>query len=260
MNYKTILITQFLFLLLLPHYIMFGQDNENAKNRFFGLESGFNVQSCEEPNFGFIRSGSSIYASDAATNSISTSFYSWYVGAKGEIRSKDGRVGLLAGVRLKNVLSAIGKLDYYEQADFFYVLYTQEETSTEFLKVKEINQSSYYVGIPIGIRYFPSLEKFRHFFLKATFDTSYRLSTKNDVEFSNSDMAKNQDGILGKFDDPADFISVLYCSAGFVFGSGDNPRLYIEATLPSFYLTENTSSLVNPIAGGGLQISLQIPF
>ncbi|MBK9356854.1 MAG: hypothetical protein IPN08_05620 [Bacteroidales bacterium] len=48
-------------------------------------------------------------------------------------------------------------------------------------------------------------------------------------------------------------------SAGVRVGRESKPAINLEAGLPTVFMTSGSSGLVNPVFGGGFQISFQIP-
>jgi hypothetical protein len=57
---------------------------------------------------------------------------------------------------------------------------------------------------------------------------------------------------------PGNFTSLLYFSAGFKVGKPGNPAANLEVCVP-IYLVNEVSGLVRPYAGGGFQLTIQLP-
>ncbi|MFC1734301.1 hypothetical protein ACFL6I_28695, partial [candidate division KSB1 bacterium] len=200
------------------------------------------------------------YGTDNRVTNPLVYFHKWYAGIKIERRAKNNKLGLLTGLRYTRVNSSFGKsYTWLDNDGYFYLLYKQEGTTTEYLKIKEVNQYSDYLGIPLEIRHFPFNPRFFRFFLKAAAEFNYRLSTTNDVVFNNDKMESFQAGVAEKFGEPDNFFSMLYFALGLKLGNDNKTNVSLEAVFPSFYLSDNTSSLVIPQYGGGFQINIQIP-
>ncbi|MCK4662742.1 MAG: hypothetical protein KAT68_07750 [Bacteroidales bacterium] len=252
---STLFLVFFLFLIT---DTLFGQQE---RYRFIGVESGIDFQDCELPEFEFIRGDISSYGAGNVANDLMWYFQKWYLGIKIEIRSNNNKFGLFSGLRYTKINTSLGKFsNWSSNTDFFYLLYKQEGTTTEYLKIKEINQSSNYLGIPIEIRYLPFKTGLFRLFFKAAAEINYRLNTTSDVVFYNNAMEYYQDDVINKFDEPNNFYSTLYFSVGWKFGKDNKPNINLEASFPSFFLTDNSSGLVKPITGGGFQLNIQIPF
>ncbi|MBN2165235.1 MAG: hypothetical protein JW717_03060 [Marinilabiliaceae bacterium] len=240
-----------------------GQNEENKPTSFFELETGIGFYDSNMQTYDFFRNSSSVYyQSDRLIDNISSFYYQWYIGAKVEFRLNDNKHAFLTGLRIKKCCSSLGKLSSdYESSEYFFLLYNKNEASSEFLKIKEINQASYYIGIPLELKRIMVNKKYYRFFFKAAFDLNYRLHTTTDVVFFNNLMEEYEDGVINKFDEPADFVSVFYPMVGFNFGREDKSGLIVEFALPSLFVTDKSvSGLVKPDVGCGVQLNIQVPF
>ncbi|MCF8370874.1 MAG: hypothetical protein K9H64_04575 [Bacteroidales bacterium] len=258
--YKTIICILLLGLLLSKARSLHGQED---RVRFIGVESGIDFQICESTEYDFIRGDVdvSMYGLNDGANNLTLSLQNWYIGTKAEIRTKNNRFGLSTGVRFSQITSSMSKSTGWSgTADFFYILNKQEGTSTEYLRVKEINQVSNYLGIPVEIKFYPTKPYFVRFFIKGAALISGRLNTSNNVVFYSDEMNPYQNDVINKFDEPKFFLGMVHGSVGIKFGHEDNINLSLEAATPSIIFTENSSSLLKPMFGGGLQLNILIPF
>ncbi|MEA3445350.1 MAG: hypothetical protein U9R19_11575 [Bacteroidota bacterium] len=257
---KTFITLLLVGLFIVNHATINGQE---VMSRFVGVESGINYQACESTNYDFIRGtvDVSTFGINDDVNSLNMSFEKWYFGIKSEYRFKENKVGLLYGIRFSQVNSSLSKsTTYASSTTFFYLLNKQESTTTEFLKVKEIIQSSNYLGVPIELKYYLFNIISLRFYIKGSAEISYRLSTNTNVVFHNSEMEAYESEVADKFDKPNNLLVMLYGAGGIKIGKDSNVNLSIETHVPSIILTNNVSGLVNPIAGTGFQINIQIPF
>ncbi len=236
---------------------------QQERAKFWGVEAGMNFIICNPPEKDFIRGDISSYGAGKVTDNLEGLLNTGYLGAKTELRSLNNKFGLLGGIRYTRIISSIGKNTYWsETPNFFYLLYRQDGITTEYFKVRELNQTSDYLGVPIELRFFPfNQEKFRIYF-KAGAEFNFLLKTKKDVVFYNKAMESYQNEVIEIIGEPNSFYSSLYFSAGFRLGKDSKPGINFEICLPYFFLTTEVSSLVTPQdqQGYGFQLNIQIPF
>ena len=235
---------------------------QEKKIRFIGVETGMDFQGVGVPDYSFIRGQIASYPGNYYTAyNLRGNHQKWYGGVKAEMRSGNNHFGYLAGLRFTNIKSSIGKNIFTnDDPEYFYLLYKVEGTNTEYLKVKEINRASQYIGIPLEFRVYPF--KPRHFglYFKASADFAYLIASHTDVAFYNDQMKVYEQDVADKFDADSKFYSSLSFGVGWKIGRDAKPNLDLEASFPSFVLTSHTSGLVNTITGGGFQVNLLIPF
>jgi len=155
----------------------------------------------------------------------------------------------------------VGKKSYWgSSVNYFYWLYLQDGVNTEYLKVKEIDQKSDYIGIPLEIRFFPARRpRFFRFYFKLGAEFNYLIQSQKDIVFYDPAMDPYKNELTAKVAGPKPFYSALYVGGGFRLGKELKPSVSIEACMPYLFLTQNSGGLVNPIFGGGFQINVQIP-
>jgi hypothetical protein len=257
---KSIITFLFASVLFIQPVLLVAQEE---KKKFIGLESGYNYYVSESKNFDFIRGSVDVstFGIGDDSNSLSVDFQNWYVGAKSEYRFHDNKLGLLCGIRFSEVSSFIKKsTSYASNLNFFYLLNKQEGTTTEFLKVKQINQNSKYLGVPVELRYFLfNIVKVR-VYLKGSAEFNYRLKTNTNVMFYNPEMEPFEAEVEAKFDEPADFHLLISGGGGLKLGDESKTNLSLEAIFFSQYLSDKISGLAKPVSGGGFQVNVQIPF
>ncbi|MBI4647992.1 MAG: hypothetical protein HY738_15755, partial [Bacteroidia bacterium] len=160
-----------------------------------------------------------------------------------------------------HLYSSVGKNDYWANStNYFYCLYRQDGVNTEYLKLKEINQTSNYIGIPIEIRYFPAKRPhlFRIYF-KIGAEINYLMQTQKDVVFYDNAMNPYKEDLTAKVGQPKTFYSSIYGGGAISIGRELKPSISIEACMPYLFLTSESFGLVNPIFGSGFQLNVQIP-
>ncbi|MBU0763563.1 MAG: hypothetical protein KJ607_01875 [Bacteroidetes bacterium] len=97
-------------------------------------------------------------------------------------------------------------------------------------------------------------------FCKASAELQYLINSKTDVFFLYEEMEIYENEVIDRFDEPNDWLSSLYFSGGLQFGKKNRMNINMEAVFLSFILTNNNSIINNPVAGGGFQVSIQMPF
>ncbi|GHT02147.1 hypothetical protein AGMMS49525_05140 [Bacteroidia bacterium] len=176
-----------------------------------------------------------------------------YVGAKAEYFLWHNRIGIAAGLRFSNYSST-----FDSDKEYFLWLLRQDRLTTDYAKIQNITQNSYYVGVPLEFRFFPNNHDwfFQHYFkLGAAFN--YRLSTNNSVTFQNAAMNRHAQTVEDQVDKPQDFNAYLYPVIGFKMAR--LPWFNLELHFPCGMFSSEGSAFIRPNAGFGIQFSVQIP-
>jgi hypothetical protein len=233
---------------------------QETRQKFLGIEAGMNLIAGEMTNMDYVRGEIPFYSEGSSTNNLTSLMYTSFFGIKSEAYSLNNKFGLLAGVRYTRVVSSVGKNSYWSNStNYFYLLYLQEGTNTEYLKVKEIKQSSNYLGIPVEIRFSPFKPRLIRPYFKLGAEISFRLNSRTDVLFFDDAMEPYQKDVAVLVGEPRSVSSTVYGSGGIRLGREFKPNISFEICLPAIYLTGESSGLVNPISGGGFQLNVQIP-
>ena len=234
---------------------------QEERIKLYGIEGGVDFIGCLSPEKDYIRGDISSYTTVDATDNLLGLLYKYYFGAKLEVRTVNNKFGLLGGIRYNRMIGSVGKNTYWSDTpDFFYLLFRQDGTTTEYLKVKEIIQSSDCFGIPLELRIFPFNQKKLRVYFKAGAEFNYVIQTKTDVMFFNEGMNMYEADVAEIVGNPKHFYSTLYFSGGIFFGKDSKPAINIEVSMPSMFITTKMSNLVTPEAGGGFQLNVQLPF
>lgn len=249
---------------ILATFFIFGTSNsfsQYPRLKYIGLESGMTFISCEMPDMNYIRGDIPNYATGFSTSSLTNLSYLWYAGIKGEIFSLNDRFGLQAGLRFSQVSNTIGKEEYWgSNTNYFYWLFRQQGTETEFLKIKEIGQKTGYLGIPVEIRYFVSRRP--HVFQlygKAGAVLDFKVNSNTNVVFKDPDMEIFEKDISDQVKRPGPVSFAMYVGSGFKIGTDQKPSVSIEACFPYFILTPHSFGMLYPYFGGGFQLTFQLP-
>jgi hypothetical protein len=233
---------------------------QNQCPKYIGLEIGMYFPSSEIPEKDFIRKETApYYYEESPTENIYSSMTLGYTGIKTEYLLFENKFGITAGARYTNITSSIGYLSDKSDKDFFYILYRQDETNTEYLKIKTISETAEYIGIPLEIRCYPFKPRFFRIYYKIAADLNFLIQSKTDVVFVNDGMEIFEDAVADKFGKPNSFNSLLTGAIGFRFGKDSRPAFSCEFCFPSSIVTKNCSALVKPKFSGGFQFNFQIP-
>jgi hypothetical protein len=236
--------------------------SQEARQKFISAEAGMDALGSDLLFKDNIRGDVPQYDNmGEPTQSLKNLFYKDYVGLKTEIFSLNQKLGFSVGLRYTRMHALLGKTTYSSTstASFFYLLYSQKGTTTEYLKVKQIDQKSDYIGIPLEFRYFAfKLDPFMGY-LKAGVEFDYRMQTKTNVAFYDNTMNTYQGYVVRMVGTPRSFSSVFYAAVGVRLGKPSKPCANLEINLPTVFLTPESTGLVNPQAGTGFQLSIQIP-
>ncbi|HLO59877.1 MAG TPA: hypothetical protein VK179_14110 [Bacteroidales bacterium] len=248
-------------LLLALGTIFYPLSAQQTRLKYLGIETGLTFIESEISDIDYIRGEMPTYYMGYTTDAITSWSYKDFVGIKYEILSLNDRFGLLGGIRFSFMNSSIGKNRYfYHNTNYFYWLYRQDGINTEFLKVKEINQKSSYIGIPVEIKYFTGRRPhlFQLYF-KLGFEVNCLLGSGTDIIFLNPAMETYEDDIHSQLKKPGRINAAVYGGGGFRIGRDMKPSLSIEACMPYLVINSGTSGMLKPLYGGGFQVNFQIP-
>jgi hypothetical protein len=250
-----------LFIILLTILIVKSGYSQEKKLKFLYIEGGADFISGEPPEKGYIRADVNQYSVDYVTTTLRGLLHKSYIGAKGELRILNGKVGLLSGLHYTRMVSSIGKEAYWsENPDYFYLLLRQEETKTDYLKVREINQVTGYIGIPLELRIYPYKPRGITVYYKVGSDFNLRLHSATKAVYYDKTMDQFDDKIGDVVEDPWTFYSSFHLGVGFRIGKDEKPGVNLEVLVPVAIMAGHKSGLVNPEAGGGFQINVRLPF
>ena len=249
-----------LFTLVLLSHIGFSLAQE-IRLKYLGLEGGTRFIGSEISNLEYIRKSMPSHYFGYPNDDIRSFSFGNFVGVNYEIFSLNDRFGLKTGIRYSAMKSSIGKTNYWSSnTDFFYWLYRQEGTDTEYFKINEINQKSDYIGIPIEVRYFTAKRPYLfQFYVKMGVELNYLLKSKTNIVFNNSAMDVFEQEVATVLKKPKDFNATLYAGVGFKLGRDQKPSISIETNMPYIFLTPEAAGLVKPFFGSGFQVNFQIP-
>lgn len=179
----------------------------------------------------------------------------FFAGVKLERKTANGKFGFSTGLRFTHL---VGRVTKSGVPDFFYVLFRQTGTTTEYLEVKQLTEISNYLGIPVEVYFYvPGHRTFRFYFMAGS-EWSYQLSRKTEVVFTKDAMDVYESDVGEIIGEPERWYGTFYARPGFVIGK-NRPVFSCGLTLP-VVISNSPSSLNTPIAGMGFQIQFHLPF
>jgi hypothetical protein len=221
-----------------------------------GIENGVNLYSSELSDGNSIRKDFVWSSERYPSDNIRTIASSFYLGAKAEALFFD-KIGLSGGLRISMLHSEVST-PLFSGSDFFYYLFRESGTTTEYLKIHEMEQVSTYVGVPLAFRFFPYKASFLRLYFKAEGDVSLRLASSNHVSFCDENMDKYRHDVFKSLKSPSAVYSNVGCGIGLRFGKEIRPKVNVELLYISSVYNHN-SSLVSLKEGVNLQVCVQIP-
>lgn len=231
---------------------------DEPRIKLIGLETGGDVVLVEVADHDNIRAEASYYA-DGLKN-IRGFASRFTVGLKAEMRTKSDRFSLTGGLRFSRLDSKLGKGNTYystNTSDHFYFMVEQTDNSIEYLRVKEINETSNYIGVPFAVNWTPFGERLFTFYFKAGVEVNFRLNTTTTVDFVDPALKAYNDDVTDHFREAGNVSALFNTGGGIRFRAGSKLRLSFEAG-PSAFLTNDGSRIVNTLGAVGGQLSIQL--
>jgi hypothetical protein len=257
-----------LIILVLLFYSSFGQESSqkdsvetgHSKTFYIGAEAGMNFYSCSTPEYDFIR------ALATNTGSADNTTLNWYFtqsffNAVIEFRLHQDKFWVSTGLRYSGNNSSLGNLNSFQKNDayFYFLLEDGNIENTHSYRILNISEQLRYLGIPISIRFSPYKPRFFRLYFKLGVDLNVLIEQNRKVAFYDNDMDYRQEDVLANFSDPADFYSTVSLGIGVQLGKQNHPNVRLEANVPTFLLSQEKFSLVNPNFGGGFNVIFVYP-
>jgi hypothetical protein len=252
--------TKFLFFSVFVFILIASLKGQEEKRKFLYVETGIDFISCEAPDKDYIRGDIDPYNYGYVTDQLRSLLHMEYLGVKLEYRFLNNLFGAVGGLRYTRMVSSIGKTSYWsETPDFFYVLYSQDGTTTEYAKVREIVQKSDYLGLPLELRIYPNKDYAVNVYYKLGAAFNLKIRNKKDMVFFNEAMEPYRDEIYQVTEDPGPFYASFYLGVGLKVGKLAKPGANLEVCFPVGILPADEPAFVTPQAGGGFQLMVRIP-
>lgn len=181
---------------------------------------------------------------------------SYYVGIKPEYQLAD-RLSLTSGVRLSFTDDKLAKV-----GGFFVWELPGNVNNTNYVRIEEIQQTVYNLGIPLELRFYPRRRDHfvrQYFVVGAMFNFVAFTHTK--VKFTNLIMAKHEQEIKEQLNKPDNFSSYCYLGMGLKIGKMHRPFGNLEVHFPMFSFSQSKLTSFSEYRGHiiGINTSLKIP-
>jgi hypothetical protein len=253
-----------IFLLLLP--VLFSsftrlqaQDKSKIHNFKLGFETGLGVYWGDVVKPEQVRENYLIYDDYYGCFSFnigpSQGAMAYHAGVKSEYFFFKNRVGVTAGLRVSKFSST------FESDNSYPVMWLlrQEDIHTDYVRIRSITQNSYYIGIPLEIRFFPNRRElpFQHYF-KLGVAFNYQVYTKYKTAFYEERMNIHAGAVEAQLGKPNSFNSYIYPVFGFKIGRSSSPWVNVEIYC-SGLINPRSISFLKDGAGIGFQLSVQLP-
>jgi hypothetical protein len=181
----------------------------------------------------------------------------FYLGLKSEFFFLNDRLGLASGLRFSHYSTNLDS-----DRDYFLWQIRQEATYTDYVRIRDITQRSYYLGLPLEMRFF--LNKWNRVFrpyVKVGAVLNWRVHTNNAVKFEDRAMNHYEGQVSDGIEPPNRFNAYLYPAMGFKVGR--TSWFNFEIHFPTVMLTPGNSSFFDDYPnigfGLGVQFLIQIP-
>ncbi len=235
---------------------------QEERIKLVSLEGSINFIGGKRMDYEYIRDDVSDYGyyANQDTKNVRTIASMGTVGLRVEFRSLTNKFALTSGLQYAQLNSHIDKSFFgHPLDDFYYFMVNESDAAIEYLKIRSINQTSDYIGVPVNLIWYPFKQRVFTVYFKGGVDFNYQLSTKTDVVFVDQTMGRFSDVVLNKFEKPKRFVSVFNTRAGVKIGNESKFTFLFEMG-PTAFLTERASGILNTDAGFEVRGGVQIPF
>ncbi|MDR1097164.1 MAG: outer membrane beta-barrel protein [Tannerella sp.] len=189
---------------------------------------------------------------------INLTLSSTVFGVRPEIFLGRNRWGVSTGLRLSRYVTTFKP----DNGPFYWML-AREGLQTDYLTIDKFSQQSYFLGVPLEVRFFTNRRDLPvqiYFKTGATFN--YKLRTGTDISFANPLMSKHAGAVGDGLEEVDRFHVYVYPAFGFKIGryrNGHSPWFNVEISIPGMLFHPNVSSFAKPSAGFGAGFTVQIP-
>jgi len=180
----------------------------------------------------------------------------YYIGLKPEY-SLSNRFVVAAGLRF-----SFNKSNFNSDQNYFLWKISEENLTTNYVRVREVNQNNFYAGVPLEIKFFPGQNDMivRQYF-KVGMLFNFLAASHNSVSFIDDNMEKYAGEISKQMGKPSFQSGYLYLGIGLKFGRMNHPfgSIELQAPIRVFKDKKLASFIKEPEVGFGLQTTFYIP-
>lgn len=169
------------------------------------------------------------------------------------------KLSVSTGIRFTHLQSEVSKYNS-ENGEYFFLRYESNPTSTEYARINSIAEKTAYLGVPLEFQITP----FRFYklapYLRIGSEIGFKLSSSNKINFYTESMDSYAGTIMQQYGfEPQSIFATLNSSIGLSLGAAGKINYNFEILLPSFFLTDKNSSLLEVNEFSGFRFSLKIP-
>jgi hypothetical protein len=249
-------------LLLILFVIVSGSATYSQNFRYVEVNTGFRVFSAMMTENDRFRADAYSYGSGSGVLSLRTTYNVVYAGAKGEMFLSNEKFRIGVGIQYSQMT---GKIDNdngwgdYNPNRFFFYRYRESGTTTEYVTIEKMEQSTSYVGVPVDVRFFPFNPRRFNLYFKVGAELNIRVATETAIDFHEPSMEEYKGEITETLAEPDAVSGLGYVAAGIQFGRPGQFKFGLEVPAPCFSLSPDATGIVKPTAGGGFMIFIAIP-
>ncbi len=190
----------------------------------------------------------------SGNESVTLSSSGLSVGSRIELFHDPTKIGFSTGLRLKSFSHELNPNNKY-----FYYRYYQYETQTKFVRINNITDFSFYVCIPVEIRYIFFHEGMLYAFAKLGAEVGTPLYRDLEIEYKNPNT--QTDYVKITIEREKNFVmQSFYGSFGGMIGKEGQLHAVFELIVPGLFTSSRNFDLINTTSFYGVRFSLQIPF
>ena len=241
---------------------LFAQEASSPQKRLsIGVEFGTNSANTQLTDQWSVRKGAlSPYFYEYDDYNTDASFNSLFFGVKSEYALYKDILSVSSGIRYRDFNTS------FDRNPYFFLLHKEQGDRTDYLRIKEITETSHYLGVPIELICAPDFPLLRNktwsiaFYTKLGGEVGAKLHTSRSIDFYNEAMKQYEEELIKeRCREITPIYASLYYAFGLRFGKPNSVRFNIEGTPPAFVFTNKVSSFMNVKNLGGLQLSLLVP-
>ena len=225
------------------------QEKKPVMHRFrLGIEGGWTPFSGKTNKPDMIRESRSYYYYDDDQDNIyycgfitgKPSFNIFYFGIKPEYFFSN-RLSISTGIRL-----SFNKVKMDSDRDFFLWRVSEDETSSNYVRINSISQKNRHIELNTKVRFFPGKRNFwiRHYYVLGN-TMNFLVTSSNKASFHNPEMNHYSATVLKQIGKPSSVMGYTYVGLGLNIGSITRSFGNIEFQFPAIiHGSENINSLV----------------
>lgn len=194
-----------------------------------------------------------------SSNRVSTDLIFSQISIRPEYQLIQDKLSVSSGIRFTHLQSEISKYDS-ESGGYFFIRYKSDLMSSEYARIHSISEETAYLGIPLEFQLTPF--RFRKLapYVRIGSELGFKISSFNEIKFFSESMKVYSDAIMQQYGfEPQGFFATLNSSVGFSLGAAGKINYNFEFLLPSLFLTNRNSSLLDLDGFSGFRFSLRIP-